>query len=102
MTLRGPACLSSLARRFFSRLGAPVRWRLSYRGFAPLWTDPAEYPAQSNLSLPKEKARMLAETPTRLAAMPDELQERLINFGYGMAERAIRSFFDTRAVAAVG
>ena len=65
-----------------------------------MWTDPAEYPAQSNLALPKEKARALAETPTRLAEMPDELQERLINFGYGMAERAIRSFFDKNALAA--
>jgi hypothetical protein len=32
--------------------------------------------------------------------MPDELQERLINFGYGMAERAIRSYLDTNALPA--
>lgn len=65
-----------------------------------MWTDPAEYPAPSALALPAASARALAETPTRLAAMPDELQERIINFGYGMAERAIRSFFDPTALAA--
>jgi NTE family protein len=65
-----------------------------------MWTDPAEYPAPSKLALPAAGARALAETPTRLAQMPDELQERLINFGYGMAERAIRSYFDKDALAA--
>jgi len=65
-----------------------------------MWTDPGEYPAASHLNLPPERARVLAQTPTRLAAMPDELQERLINYGYGMAERAIRSFFDPNALAA--
>jgi len=65
-----------------------------------MWTDPAEFPAPCNLALPQQAARTLAETPTRLAAIPDELQERLINFGYGMAERAIRSYFDGNAFAA--
>jgi NTE family protein len=63
-----------------------------------MWTDPAEYPAASQLSLPKEAAGELARTPTRLRAMPAKLQERLINFGYGMAERAIRSYFDQGAL----
>jgi NTE family protein len=69
-------------------------------GYWGMWTDPAEYPVSSTLALPPDRARALAETPTRLAAMPDELQERLINFGYGMAERAIRSFFDANALPA--
>jgi NTE family protein len=64
-----------------------------------MWTDPAEYSAASALALPAGPARALAETPTRLAAMDEELQERLVNFGYGMAERAIRSFFDEAALA---
>lgn len=67
-----------------------------------MWTDPAEYPATSRLTLPKERASELARTPTRLAAIPAELQERLINFGYGMAERAVRSYFDKDAIAAAG
>jgi NTE family protein len=65
-----------------------------------MWTDPAEYPASSTLALPADRARALAETPTRLAEMPDELQERLINFGYGMAERGVRSYLDTNALPA--
>ncbi|HEY6552848.1 MAG TPA: patatin-like phospholipase family protein [Vicinamibacteria bacterium] len=65
-----------------------------------MWSDPGKYPAPSQLSLPGDKADALARTPTRLEAMPDELQERLINFGYGMAERAIRSHVDPNALAA--
>lgn len=65
-----------------------------------MWTKPSEYPVTSQLSLPDENARALAETPTRLKAMPDKLQEQLINFGYGMAERAIRSYYDPNAFAA--
>lgn len=67
-----------------------------------MWTDPGEYSAVSQLALPKERAGELARTPTRLKAMPQKLQEQLINFGYGMAERAIRSFFDPNAFAATG
>jgi NTE family protein len=63
-------------------------------------TDPDKYPAQSRLTLPREKAGELAGVATRLKGLPDELQERLVNFGYGMAERAIRSHFDENAYAA--
>jgi NTE family protein len=62
-----------------------------------MFTDPAEYPAASNLAIPAAPARKLAETPTRLAEVPADLQNRLINFGYGMAERAVRSFVDANA-----
>jgi NTE family protein len=65
-----------------------------------MWTDPGEYPAPSQLSLPADSAMGLAKTPTRLKSMPDDLQERIINFGYGMAERAIRSFYDPASKAA--
>jgi NTE family protein len=65
-----------------------------------MWTDPAEYAAPSKLSLPTAKARELAEVATRLAEVPAELQERIINFGYGMAERAVRSYWKADALAA--
>jgi NTE family protein len=65
-----------------------------------MWTKPSEYSAASQLSLPDASAEALARTPTRLKAMPDKLQEQLINFGYGMAERALRSYFDPNAFAA--
>ena len=65
-----------------------------------MWTKPSEYPDASQLSLPDANAEALARTPTRLKAMPDKLQEQLINFGYGMAERSLRSYFDPNAFAA--
>jgi NTE family protein len=66
------------------------------------YVDPAEYPVESQLQLPSDKAGELARTPTRLAEMKVDLQERLINFGYGMAERAVRSYLDKDAFAAPG
>lgn len=36
----------------------------------------------------------LAGTPTRLAKLPDERQERLINWGYAMCDTALRSWVD--------
>jgi NTE family protein len=64
-----------------------------------MWTKPADYPAASALAISEANARALAQTPTRLAELSAETQERIINFGYGMAERAIRSYFDTAAFA---
>jgi NTE family protein len=61
-----------------------------------MWTRPSDYPV---VALPIDDARglELAKTPTRLAELPVATQNRIINFGYGMAERAIRSYFDTGA-----
>ncbi|MBV9493547.1 MAG: patatin-like phospholipase family protein [Acidobacteria bacterium] len=65
-----------------------------------MWTSPDEYTAPSQLVLSNEKARELAEVSTRLAKMDGALQERLINFGYGMAERAVRTYWRADALAA--
>jgi NTE family protein len=65
-----------------------------------LWTDPDDYPCTSRLEIPKERASDLAHTPTRLAKMDAERQERLINFGYAMAERAVRGRWREGALAA--
>lgn len=63
-----------------------------------MWVKPSDYPVHAqNLPIDDKRARELAETPTRLAKMSNELQNRLINFGYGMAERAIRSYYDPAA-----
>jgi NTE family protein len=64
-----------------------------------MWTKPADYPAASALAIGEQNARALAQTPTRLAELPAKTQNRIINFGYGMAERAIRSYFDQGAFA---
>ncbi len=65
-----------------------------------MWTNPDDYSASSGLVLAPDRARALAETPTRLAEMSPELIDRLINFGYAMAERAVRSYYDPGAFAA--
>jgi NTE family protein len=64
------------------------------------FTDPAEYPVSSALPIDAARGHELALTPTRLSAMPEALQNRLVNFGYGMAERAVRSYYDSQALAA--
>jgi len=63
------------------------------------FTNPADYPVASALPIDAARATELALTWTRLAAMPDAKQQRLINFGYAMAERAIRSYYDPAAFA---
>ena len=63
-----------------------------------MWVKPDDYPVHAaKLPIDAKRADELARTPTRLARMPVDLQNRLINFGYGMAERAIRSYFDKAA-----
>ena len=59
--------------------------------------DREKYPAPSDLALPAHRIEELAKTPTRLAAIEPDYQQRLINFGYAMTERAIRSWVDEQA-----
>ena len=80
-------------RQVVSSLEAGVR-KGTYFGMR---SEPDKYPAKSNLALPFDRIDELAKTPTRLAKLKTEDQERLINFGYGMAERAIRSWVDRNA-----
>lgn len=61
-----------------------------------MWTKPSDYPVVA-LPMTDANAMALAKTPTRLAELSNDAQNRIINFGYGMAERAIRSYFDTGA-----
>jgi NTE family protein len=61
---------------------------------------PVEYGTGSALLLPPERLAELAAVPTRLAAMPDDLQERLINWGYAMCDIAMRSWVDPALPAA--
>ena len=63
-----------------------------------MFVRPGDYPVHApDLRIDEAPARELAQTPTRLAKLSNALQNRLINFGYGMAERAIRSYFDKDA-----
>lgn len=46
--------------------------------------------------------RPIAETPTRLQAIPDRLQEKLINWGYAIADTALRTHFAADLLAEYG
>ena len=45
------------------------------------------------LGCPESRTQELAATPTRLASLPDELQERLINWGYASCDVALRKYY---------
>jgi NTE family protein len=61
-------------------------------------SDPANY-SSGGLPVDAERAQRLANLPTRLARLPNPLQRRLINFGYAMTDRAIRTHVDAGAFA---
>jgi NTE family protein len=50
-----------------------------------------KFPAATPLPCPPDHTLALAETKTRLARMPNELQERLINWGYAVCDAAMRA-----------
>jgi NTE family protein len=64
-------------------------------------TDISKYAAPSKLPCPEPKTLKLAETPTRLAAMPQILQEQLINWGYAVCDAAMRTHVDATLEAPV-
>jgi NTE family protein len=53
-------------------------------------TDIAKYQLADALPCPHDRTMALAETPTRLKRMDDNLQERLINWGYAVCDAALR------------
>jgi len=62
----------------------------------------ATYPAPGALPCPIDKTTELAATPTRLKAMDDARQERLINWGYAVCDASLRCYFDPSLPAPVG
>jgi NTE family protein len=68
----------------------------AYWGIA---TDIAQYRLPNPLPCPHDKTLALATVPTRLAAVPEETQERLINWGYAVCDAAVRAYLDTRLPA---
>jgi NTE family protein len=54
-------------------------------------TNVADYPIPGPISVPHDRSLLLADEPTRLAKMPAQLQERLINWGYVVCDAAMRS-----------
>jgi NTE family protein len=54
----------------------------------------SDYPADTCLVCPPARAAELAALPTRFAAMDEDTQERLVNWGYAICDIALRSWFD--------
>jgi NTE family protein len=54
----------------------------------------SDYAVPNALPCPEERTAALAAIPTRLAAMPDEVQECLINWGYAICDAGIRRWLD--------
>jgi NTE family protein len=50
------------------------------------------------LPCPLDRALLLATIPTRLQAISDDVQERVINWGYGIADAAMRTHVDATLV----
>ncbi|WP_281004496.1 patatin-like phospholipase family protein [Noviherbaspirillum massiliense] len=57
-------------------------------------TDINSYGLDDALPCPPDRTDELAHEPTRLAKLPDEVQERLINWGYAVCDAAVRRYLD--------
>lgn len=57
-------------------------------------TDIAKYNLSDALPCPIKKTIQLATIPTRLQNMPDNIQERLVNWGYAVCDAALRRHVD--------
>jgi NTE family protein len=57
-----------------------------------------KYPGGRTLPCPLDRALLLATIPTRLQAISDDVQERVINWGYGIADAAMRTHVDATLV----
>ncbi len=57
-------------------------------------SDIAKYGLADSLTAPFARTQELARIPTRLDAMPGDIQERLINWGYAITDAAIRRHWD--------
>jgi NTE family protein len=53
-------------------------------------TNIADYQLADPLDCPHDRTMALAETPTRLKRLDDEVQERLINWGFAVCDAALR------------
>jgi NTE family protein len=57
-------------------------------------TNIEHYQLADALACPFDRTLTLAETPTRLQRMDDNLQERIINWGYAVCDAALRKHVD--------
>lgn len=62
-------------------------------------SDVSNYAAPDTLPCPVARTTELARVPTRLAKLPGEMQDRLINWGYAICDAAIRTHVDPSLAA---
>lgn len=65
-------------------------------------TNIEQYPAPGRLPCPAARTTELALVDTRLAALDESLQKRLINWGYALADAALRYWVDQSLPAPAG
>jgi len=65
-------------------------------------TSIAAYKVANALPCPPEKTALLSGYPTRLAKVPQAIQQRLINWGYAICDAAMRAFVDKTAPPPAG
>jgi NTE family protein len=65
-------------------------------------TDIARYGLADALPCPLDRTTKLAELATRLKRMDDQVQERLINWGYAVCDAALRRHYRTDLTRPVG
>lgn len=58
----------------------------------------ADYKVEAPLPAPEELTLKLANTPTRLASMPEDLRDQIINWGYAICDAAMRKHVIVSAV----
>jgi NTE family protein len=59
-------------------------------------TDIANYHLADALPFPSSRSELLAAIPTRLAAMRNDRQEQLINWGYAVCDAGLRAHFNPK------
>jgi NTE family protein len=72
-------------------------WR--HGSFWSISTPIGKYELRDATPLPEAETNKLAQTPVRLKAMPNELQEALINWGYASCDASVRRWYDDRMQA---
>ena len=58
-----------------------------------IWSDMAKYNPPQALPCPYDKTAILASTATRLKALDDALQYKLMNWGYAICDAAMRKHY---------
>ena len=60
-------------------------------------TDVADYRLPDAMPVAWQRSLELASVPTRLAALPEAMQTRLVNWGYAVSDTALRRHVMVRA-----